>query len=148
MLRASRRRPAGNGALRTGLRHAVALLGERRGAAAVEFAFAAPVLIVFAVGAIEFSRFLWTDYALDYAAEQAARFVLANPTASPTQIQTVAAGQVPTVKAQNVTVTVSYDTTNGVNFVTVTASTPFTSITSLVPIGNFTLSGRSRMPIG
>ncbi len=121
---------------------------DRQGIAAIEFAVGAPLFILFIIGLIEFSRFLWTDNALSYAAEQAARYALANPTATPTQIQGVAASQVPTLNANAVTVTISYDTANGVQFVTIMVSTPFSSITGLVPIGNITLTSSSRMPVG
>jgi Flp pilus assembly protein TadG len=124
------------------------LVRDRRGVAAIEFALVAPLFLLFAFGLIEFSRLLWTDNALEYAAEQAARYALANPTASATQIRAVAVGQVPTVDPNAVTVTITYDTTNGVQFVTVTASTPFSPIVSIIPIGSLTLSGSSRMPIG
>ena len=83
---------------------------DRQGVAAIEFAVGAPLFILFIIGLIEFSRFLWTDNALAYAAEQAARYALANPTASPTQIQGVAMTEVPTLNSNVVTVTVSYDT--------------------------------------
>ncbi len=46
------------------------------------------------------------------------------------------------------TVTVTYDTTNGVNFVTVTTSAPFSTILPFVPLGSFNLTGSSRMPVG
>ncbi len=141
-----RRAKCGRGVrLRTAIRR---LLGDRRGVAAIEFAIAAPVFILFSVGLIEFSRYLWTNNGLEYGAEQAARYVIANPTASTADLQAVAANQVPAVNPGAVTVTVTHDTTNGVNFVTVTTSTPFQSITGLVPLPTVTLTGSARVPAG
>lgn len=49
------------------------LLRDRRGSAAVEFAVALPALATMLLGAMEFGRLLWTQNALHYAVEEAAR---------------------------------------------------------------------------
>jgi Flp pilus assembly protein TadG len=123
------------------------LARDRRGTGAIEFALAFPAFIFFVVGLIEFSRIFWTNSALQLTADQTSRYVMANPTASLTQIQEYAAGQLLNVDASTVAIGVNYDTTGGVNFVTVTASAPIASITRLVPVPSLTLTGRSRVPL-
>ncbi len=76
-----------------------AALRDRSGATAIEFALTLPVFLLFVFGLVEFSRVLWTNNALEYGAEQAARYALANPTASASELQTLAASQVPTLNA-------------------------------------------------
>lgn len=52
----------------------VGLARSRRGVAAVEFALAAPVVVLLLFGSIELGRALWSHSTLQYAAEQAARY--------------------------------------------------------------------------
>jgi hypothetical protein len=47
----------------------------------------------------------------------------------------------------NAVVAVSRDTVSGVNFVSVSATYSFNPFVALLPIGSFSLSGRSRVPL-
>lgn len=49
------------------------LLSDHAGAAAVEFALVVPVFLLMLIGIMEFGRLLWTQNALHYAVEEAAR---------------------------------------------------------------------------
>jgi hypothetical protein len=51
----------------------IRLLRNHEGAALLEFALAFPILMFTILGVIEFGRVLWTQNALHYAVEQAAR---------------------------------------------------------------------------
>jgi Flp pilus assembly protein TadG len=66
---------------------------DPRGATAVEFAAIAPVLLVFLLGIIELGRALWTQNALHYAVEEAARCASINAVncGTSSQIQAFAA---------------------------------------------------------
>lgn len=50
------------------------LLRDTRGVAAVEFAFAFPILILLLVGTLDIGRALWTTSTLDHAAREGARY--------------------------------------------------------------------------
>lgn len=65
------------------------------GATAVEFALAAPILIVMMFAMIEFGRAWWTRNSLQYAVERAVRYAVICNGACPgdTAIQTYAANQ-------------------------------------------------------
>jgi Flp pilus assembly protein TadG len=79
---------------RTGIAQALRrLTPERGGAAAVEFAIVAPVLLVLVLGIMEGGRALWTQNALNFAVDQAARCasIDTNNCGTSTQIQNYAA---------------------------------------------------------
>jgi Flp pilus assembly protein TadG len=73
----------------------------RDGATALEFALVAPVLFAILFGVIEFGRLMWTQSALHFAVEAAARCASVTPGVCGTsaQIQTYAAS---TVSALNI----------------------------------------------
>ena len=59
----------------------------RAGATAVEFALVAPALFLTLFGAIEFGRLLWTQAALHFAVEEAARCASVTPSVCGTSAQ-------------------------------------------------------------
>lgn len=63
------------------------LLKARAGTTAVEFALIAPALFTILFGALEFGRLLWTQAALHYAVEEAARCASVTPTVCGTSAQ-------------------------------------------------------------
>jgi|SRR5690348_9478383 Flp pilus assembly protein TadG len=69
---------------------------ERRGTAALEFAFLMPAFLVMFLGIMEFGRLLWTQTTLQHAVEAAARYAAINyPSCSSTsQTQSYAAAEV------------------------------------------------------
>jgi len=116
------------------------------GNAAIEFGMAIPVFLLFVFGTVEVGRFMWSENALDFAADQAARFALANPSASNNDVKTYAEGQVITVKGSEVTVTVSNELLDGINYLNVTVTYPFQTLLP-VPLGSYTLTRVSRIPL-
>ena len=74
-----------------------ALWPAQEGTTAIEFALVAPSLFLVLFGAIEFGRLMWTQSALHFAVEEAARCASVTPglcgTAS--QIASYAAGTAP-----------------------------------------------------
>lgn len=59
------------------------LCGDRRGSSAVEFAMILPAFVILLFGIMEFGRLLWTQNALHYAVEEAARcYTVATATCS------------------------------------------------------------------
>src|ERR1700721_1722059 len=70
-------------------RQGKALMNARQGTTAIEFALLAPALFLILFGAIEFGRLLWTQAALHFAVQEAARC------ASASQVTTYAANSAP-----------------------------------------------------
>lgn len=123
-------------------------LGESQaGGAAVEFAFALPVFLLLLIGIVECGRAVWTNYSLQTAVDDTARYVLANPTATDAQIITYVGNKLDLLDGSKVTVTVTRDTVSGVNFVAVSAAYAFSALEMIFPAGTLSLSGRSRVPL-
>ena len=62
----------------------------RAGTTAVEFALVAPALFLILFGAVEFGRLLWTQAALHFAVEEAARCASVTPSVCGTSAQIAA----------------------------------------------------------
>jgi Flp pilus assembly protein TadG len=120
------------------------LRADQIGAAAVEFAFIFPVFVLMISGMIEFGRAIWTNYALQTAMEDTGRYVIAHPGMTDAQIVSYAGSQ---LLINNAVVAVSRDTVSGVDFVSVSATYSFNPFVAFLPIGSFSLSGRSRVPL-
>ena len=60
------------------------------GATAVEFALVSPVLLIAILGALEFGRLMWTQSALHFAVEEAARCASVTPSTCGTSAQIAA----------------------------------------------------------
>ncbi len=65
-------------------RHWRRLRADRRGALAIEFGFALPVLILITAGLFDVSLLLWSSSTIENAAAEGARFAVVNGGASPT----------------------------------------------------------------
>jgi Flp pilus assembly protein TadG len=72
------------------------LVQDRRGTTAVEFALVAPALCLLIYGVMEFGRMAWTQSALNFAVEEAARCASVTPSVCGTsgQIATYAANEI------------------------------------------------------
>ena len=72
------------------------LLRDRRGNVTTEFALVAPFLCIVIFGTMEFGRMVWTQSALNFAVEEAARCASVTPSVCGTssQIATYAANEV------------------------------------------------------
>lgn len=131
----------------TPLRKLCSLRGSQSGAAAVEFAFVLPVFLLFMCGIIECGRAVWTNYSLQTAVEDTARYVLANPTATDSQITTYVGGKLDLLDSSSLTISVTRDTVSGVNFVAVSAAYSFSALAMIFPTGSLSLVGRSRIAL-
>src|SRR5215469_8766477 len=70
--------------MRPAMRFGRRFLRDRRGAAAVEFGLVVTPLLLLMLGIIEGGRMLWTQNALHYAVEEAARCYAVNGNVCPT----------------------------------------------------------------
>jgi len=118
-----------------------------RGVAALEFAAIAPVLILLLVAVMEFGRLYWVRDSVQYAAEQTARWAMANTAATDGQLQAQALAQFDGVSGGTPVVSIAHDTANGVNFLTVTVTYSFEFFVDFMGIGDLPLRGESRVPL-
>jgi Flp pilus assembly protein TadG len=122
---------------------------SRGGATAIEMAFLLPVFLGFLLGIEEFGRALWTQTALQYAVEAAARCAVVSPSFC-TDVPAYAASQAFGMSIPSSAFTYTPNAICGVASVTsggqVTASYAFPALVpALVPI-SVTLSAKSCHP--
>ncbi|MCZ6587000.1 MAG: pilus assembly protein [Alphaproteobacteria bacterium] len=133
-------------------RHWRRLRADRRGAMAIEFGFALPVLILITAGLFDVSLLLWSSSTIKNAAAEGARFAVVNGGASPTPasaadietfIRTQAVG-VPAT-ALNVDVTWQPNNQSGSRVTVALAYTHNFLIGGLVGLDPVTINKTSRM---
>jgi len=114
----------------------------RPGAAAVEFALVAPLLVMLVLGMIEFGRMMMVEQILTNAAREGARKAVL-PGVTKTQVESAVDAylQNSSVSGQSRTVSPDPGTATGGAAVTVTVSVPYSSVTWL-PVSWF-LSGKT-----
>ena len=121
---------------------------DRRGGAAIEFAFVGPILITLILGAIELGRMYYVRQSMEYATEQAARYYSLNPNAATTTVTSQLNGFLPGGISSGVSV--SYADTancNGNTYVTCTTLTvtyPFSYAESFLGFAGRTLTATSQ----
>ncbi|MEQ8665983.1 MAG: pilus assembly protein [Rhodospirillales bacterium] len=127
----------------------VRFIRSLRGATAVEFALVAPIFLIMVLGCIDVSRALWIKATMQHAVEQTARYAVVNTGASTSDLETFATAEIAAAGFSDagVTFTASTDTTGGVQFVTVSASYPFSVGVGLIPLSDMTLLAMSRVPL-
>jgi len=121
----------------------------RRGATAIEMAFLLPVFLLFILAIFEFGRALWTQTALQFAVEAAARCAAVTPTLCTPSVEAYASTQafglsIPSTAflyTPNATCGVA-TTTTGAGGSQVTASYAFQSVVDVS--GLYTLLGTPR----
>ena len=97
-------------------------IGDRAGAAAVEFALIGLPFVLLLLGLIEFGRGLHIRTALDAAADRAQRTILIDPTASPETIEAEIRSAFLAGPPGLVTVTYASETAAGIDYRLVTLS--------------------------
>lgn len=122
---------------------------DRRGGAAIEFAFVAPVFIALMLGALELGRMYYVRQSMEYATEQAARYYSLNPNAATTTVTSQLNGFLPGGISGGVTVSYA-DTTSGcsgstsVTCTTLTVTYPFSYAQSFLGFAGKTLTATSQ----
>lgn len=120
------------------------LRSDRRGTAAVEFGFTAPLVIMALVGCIELGRAFWIRAALQFAAEETARLAMVDPSADDQVLAAHAQSRLFGVAAEDATFSVARETVGGVEYVSVTGEYPFKFLSGLIVDDGATLSGAAR----
>ena len=122
--------------------------GCERGATAVEFALVLPALLSFILGSVEFGRAMWVRNTLQYATEEAARYVITNQAATAVQIEAKVESNAVGLSAADVIVTSATAVIGSVSYLTITATFNFSFLGYGDHFGaGFTLEGKSRIPL-
>ena len=108
---------------------------DESGAAAVEFAFIAPVAILMMLAAVESGRLMFSLNELEASLSEAARELMIDPEASNTEVRTTLCSRYVVVDCNAVTFTAVDQTANGRSWRMLTVSTPFDSpLSHLLPL--------------
>ena len=137
--------------------------GKEEGSAAIEAAIVLPVLLLAAIGSVEFGRGFWTYHTMLLAVEEAGRYAMVYA-ASPSLLTGASCPNVGTVNLQNCAVAkaqaylASYDGATGISVtssedastppnLTISATYSFNFIDPiLLPFGPITLSSQVIVP--
>ena len=121
---------------------------DRRGGAAIEFAFVGPVFIALMLGAVELGRMYYVRQSMEYATEQAARYYMLNPTTGSGSVTTYLQGQMAGGMGSGVTVayadTTSCNGNSSVTCTTITASYSFTFVAAFLGLSNFGMNAKAQ----
>jgi Flp pilus assembly protein TadG len=91
------------------MRRLLHFLRDRRGTAAVEFAFVAPVMMAFLIGMVEMGRLFLIHNAMTFAVDETARTAMVRKTITETELETLAKSFATVLDSDrtNVTVTIT-----------------------------------------
>lgn len=117
---------------------------HRRGTAAVEFGFTAPMVIIALVGCIELGRAFWIRTALQFAAEETARYAMVHADADDAALVSHAQSRLFGLSGDEVAFSVSRETVDGADFVSIKGDYDFDFLANLIPMAATTLSGAAR----
>ena len=132
----------------------VRMLRDTRGVAAVEFAFAFPILILLLVGILDIGRALWTTSTLDHAAREGARYASLRGAesrypASDAEIQAFVRNRAIGIDSSDLTVSVAWapNSYSG-GYVTIQVAQPFGFLlTGFLDLSPLDLTGESTMTV-
>ncbi len=117
-----------------------------RGSNPVEFAIIGSVLVVLAIGIIEFGRAFFLRNDMSYVADVATRLILMNSAAADSTVRAAAKAKFDG-DPNDLTVTFGTETASGVNFRTVTLTHPLTLMVPFLANNSMTLTVARRVPI-
>jgi Flp pilus assembly protein TadG len=117
------------------------------GTVAIEFAVVGLLFFTLLLGSIEMGRAMWMRNSVQFAAEEAARWALVQSAENSTAVVDFARGRL-TSSPATANISAPYVTVSGIRYVEVTITQNFTPVTTLVPTGTITMTGRARMPVG
>lgn len=119
----------------------------RAGSTALEFALVALPLVAIIMGIVEFARYLWMQNTMQYAVDQAARYVMANTTATAAQVKTFAESQALGMTNAGITFAASSASSGGVAYMTITGTYTYQFSLMIWPVGSSTIDVKSRVSL-
>lgn len=124
----------------------------RCGAVVVEFALIFPILVLMIYAIFETGRGVWQQNVLQLAAEEAGRFAMVNPTATPNQITAAAQAIAVGVDPADMAFTITFEPgADSVDFLVIDVQMPYTmmigGLVQNMGLPPIVLRGRSRVPI-
>lgn len=116
------------------------------GATAIEFALVALPLFMLLIGGVEISRAMDLHNQLRRAADVAARAIMMEPTSSVATVRSAMQAVLHVPDNSPLSVTLTRETINGLNYVLIEASFPFTTFAPITSLRSATITVRRRAP--
>jgi Flp pilus assembly protein TadG len=127
---------------------AAGFIAARRGAAVVEFAFAAPVLLLAMLGIMDFGYLLWNRHSLELATEESGRMVLTQQTIADDAIIADLKSRILNIDTGAVTASVVRETIGATTFVTINASYTYPFLfAGFLGVDPVLISTKTRVPL-
>ena len=117
-----------------------------RGSAAVEFAFAMPLMMGIILGSFEMGRMFWIDQAISHALSKTARHAMINPDDTNLELTSYFRTLPNAIDPDEVVLTYAIDTVNDIPFVTITATYPFEPVSGALALEAIPISNSMRVP--
>ena len=124
------------------------LIRCQRGVAAVEFSIVSMVFFMLLIGGIDMGRTFYIKNQLSFLADQATRAVLLDGTVSDADLTAIVQDQFTAGDADLLTVTISSETTSGVEYRVVRVDFPVTLFIPNLTSSTFNLNVDRRVPVG
>lgn len=115
------------------------------GIAAVEFAFVAPLMMVFLLGMIELGRLFLIHNALTFAADEAARAAMVHQTMTPAELEALARSYAVGLEAGQTTFTVTIQNYGDGQLTNVSIRYQFQFMVNLFGLGQFAMERSARV---
>jgi len=145
---ASREPQLGPAPRRRWLSRALRFIRARRGAAVVEFAFAAPCLILTLLGVMEFGYFFWNRHSLEFATEESGRMILTKQTITDDEITADVKSRILNIDTTAVAASVSRETIGATTFVTLSVSYTYNLLFgSVLGLTSIPIDTKVRVPL-
>lgn len=123
------------------------LFRQRRGAAAIEFAFVSVPLVLLAVGTVDFGRTLFAQNSLSYAADVGARLIFLDNTVADTDVEAAVTEAFSGGPEAGLNVALGTASESGTNFRTIQLTYEVDLLTPFVIPGEIVLSHDRRVPL-
>jgi Flp pilus assembly protein TadG len=121
---------------------------DRKGVAAIEFAFLGPVLFILILGVVDLGRYFWIGSEVDHAIEAVLRDAAVKKNMSESDITSLLKARLSTVSKQNFSVSTSYtnSTPDTPRLLTINISSSFKPLGLLSSL-TFPIAGTGQVPV-
>ncbi|MCW5772643.1 MAG: pilus assembly protein [Rhodospirillaceae bacterium] len=130
------------------IRHMTAAARQERGAAAVEFALVAPLLVAILAGILEAGLYLWNKHSIEFAIEETGRSVMTKSSVTADDVTADLKSRLIGVDADALAATVATETIGLTTYVTITASYTYSFfLAGDVGFGPIAIVSKTRVPL-
>ena len=121
---------------------------HERGNVTIEFAFVAPIFLLLVIGLFEFGRFYFTRVSMQYAIDEAGRFVMVNTAATDAAIEERIGQNLFAVQPEDVEVTLGSESHGGTTYRRIGVTHEFEfAVFGILGVAPLTIATETRVPL-